>query len=161
MMRRMFLVVMVAVCWKGDVLAEEVSIRPFVRGSFAAILEAGRGRPHIINFWSVGCLPCLAEMPLLKQMMESKTDIRLTMVSTDAEDDLPRVRKTLAKRAPAEAESWIFADAFVERLRYDVDRRWNGELPRTYLVGINGDIDVISGILDAAALKEWLARQGK
>jgi len=33
----------------------------------------------------------------------------------------------------ADAESWIFAEDFVQRLRYEVGSAWHGELPTSYL----------------------------
>ncbi|OHC75712.1 MAG: hypothetical protein A3G18_03375 [Rhodospirillales bacterium RIFCSPLOWO2_12_FULL_58_28] len=161
MMRTLGLVVFLLASTAVAAPAEETIVRPFVRGSFAAIVEAGRGRPHIVNFWSIGCPPCLAEMPILKKILESGADVRLTMVSTDAENDIPRILRTLEKYAPAKAEKWVFADTFVERLRYEVDKNWSGELPRTYLIGVNGEIKVESGLLDESALSKWLEGQVK
>ena len=100
-------------------------------------------------------------MPILKKILESWADVRLTMVSTDAENDIPRILRTLEKYAPAKAEKWVFADTFVERLRYEVDKNWSGELPRTYLIGVNGEIKVESGLLDESALSKWLEGQVK
>ena len=34
-------------------------------------------------------------------------------------------------RRLAGAENWMFTDDFVERLRYEIDPQWHGEIPRT------------------------------
>jgi hypothetical protein len=38
----------------------------------------------------------------------------------------------------AAAENWTFNDDFVERLRYEIDPRWRGEIPRTLLITRDG-----------------------
>ena len=47
-------------------------------------------------------------------------------------------------------ENWTFGDSFVERLRYEVDPRWRGEIPRTILIGRDGATSVIEGVTDLA-----------
>ena len=32
------------------------------------------------------------------------------------------------------AENWLFSDGFVERLRFEIDPAWQGEIPRTLLI---------------------------
>ena len=43
--------------------ARAAELRPFQRGSFAGILADNAGKPTVVNFWSITCPPCLAEMP--------------------------------------------------------------------------------------------------
>jgi hypothetical protein len=40
----------------------------------------------------------------------------------------------LAQTGLATAENWTFGDGFIERLRYEIDPRWQGEIPRTVLI---------------------------
>ncbi|MDQ3267968.1 MAG: hypothetical protein M3P47_04480 [Pseudomonadota bacterium] len=54
------------------------------------------------------------------------------------------------------AESWIFADSFVERLRYEVDTQWYGELPRTYFYDAQGYFSALSGKLVYAKIEQWI-----
>ena len=35
-------------------------------------------------------------------------------------------------------ENWTFGDGFVERLRYEIDPQWRGEIPRTILITRDG-----------------------
>jgi hypothetical protein len=39
-----------------------------------------------------------------------------------------------AETGLAGAENWVFSDGFVERLRYQVDPKWQGEVPMTALI---------------------------
>jgi len=56
-------------------------------------------------------------------------------------------------------ESWTFVDGFIERLRYEVDPQWRGEIPRTVLIARDGTTRVIEGIVDATEIKRWLDGQ--
>lgn len=167
MMRRsalgLMMLLLASICWPSAKAEPpgEAAIHPFVRGSFAAILKAGQGHPHIINFWSIGCPPCLAEMPMLQSLLKNHPGLRLTMISTDSMDDIKRIRQMLAKHAPAISATWVFADSFVERLRHEVDSTWSGELPRTYLAGANGKAEMKSGLLHQSGLLAWLEGQAK
>jgi hypothetical protein len=44
-------------------------------------------------------------------------------------------------------------------LRYEVDRKWRGEIPRTMLIGRDGSIATIEGSADMRAVRKWLAEQ--
>jgi hypothetical protein len=57
------------------------------------------------------------------------------------------------------AENWSFGDSFVERLRYEIDPQWRGEIPRTLLIGRDGTTSVMEGTVDFAELRRWLDEQ--
>jgi hypothetical protein len=65
----------------------------------------------------------------------------------------------LDKSGLAKADNWIFDDGFVERLRYEIDPRWQGELPIIWLIGRDGARTRIEGVADLAKVREWLAAQ--
>ncbi len=133
-------------------------IRPFGLGSFSAILKAGEGRARVVAFWSLTCPPCLAEMPMWAKLVKERPDVGFSMISTDKEEDLPRIRRVLAKYGLGAIDAWFFAERFVERLRFDVDKKWRGEVPKTYLIDPQGRIETVTGFLEEADLKDWLER---
>jgi hypothetical protein len=57
------------------------------------------------------------------------------------------------------AENWIFADDFVERLRFEIDPRWHGEIPTTLLITGDGKTTTIEGAADPAQVRAWLDAQ--
>jgi hypothetical protein len=59
----------------------------------------------------------------------------------------------------ASAENWMFSDAFAERLRYEIDPAWQGDIPRTILISRNGNIATIEGSAEPAALRRWSDEQ--
>jgi hypothetical protein len=69
------------------------------------------------------------------------------------------VAETLAKTGLSGAENWIFADDFAERLRFEVDRRWRGEIPMTLLIARDGETTTIEGAADPDQVRAWLDAQ--
>jgi hypothetical protein len=65
----------------------------------------------------------------------------------------------LAKAGCAAAESWMFADPFTDRLTYEIDPNWAGELPYTLLVGADGSVMTMLGQVTFSELRDWIAHQ--
>jgi len=132
--------------------------RPFVRGSWQELRQLHQGKPTIVHFWGITCAPCMVEMPRWAKLAE--TDRKLDLVLVDADPvgetaDAPM----LAKMGLVDMESWRFADDFTERLRYEIDPKWHGELPLTLLVGRDGGVRKIIGSADFAEVRQWLDGQ--
>lgn len=134
-------------------------IKPFVRGSYQEIISARQGKPFIVNFWSLTCSYCMVELNMLRKLSKKYPKLDLVLVSTDAPEEEESVAATLAKSAPSRAEAWLFADSFADRLRFDVDREWQGELPRTYFFGTNGEVIAVSGKVEEKDVELWVKEQ--
>jgi len=65
----------------------------------------------------------------------------------------------LAKTGLSGAENWIFDDPFTARLRFEIDPRWQGEIPRTMLIAHDGKIMIIEGVAEPAQVRTWLDQQ--
>jgi len=151
-----------AIMWiacAGHVTAQAADLRPFHRGDFSALVSANNGHPLIINFWSITCPPCLAEMPTLKTFSAQYPDVRLELISTDSFDDEARIQLALTRQGFGDRVNWVFAEAHKTRLRFDIDKSWRGELPRTYFVARDGHVHGHSGMLDFADLETWVKQQ--
>jgi thiol-disulfide isomerase/thioredoxin len=134
-------------------------LRPFEPGSLAKITAARAGRPFVLSLWSLQCPHCPQELALFGEMLKKHPGLDLILVSTDTPDHGAAVSAALARHRLMRAEAWVYADAFTERLQYEVDRHWRGELPRTYFYSADGRVRGVSGTLDARQVEEWLARQ--
>jgi thiol-disulfide isomerase/thioredoxin len=44
------------------------------------------GKPLLINFWATWCAPCLREIPMLKQLQESRPDLQVVGIAIDKRD---------------------------------------------------------------------------
>ena len=65
----------------------------------------------------------------------------------------------LEKAGLGTAENWLFSDGFVERLRFEIDPAWQGEIPRTMLIARDGKVTTIEGSAEIADLEKWLLQQ--
>lgn len=134
--------------------------REFVAGSYQAILDARQGKAFVLLFWSLDCPPCHRELAMLGEMLVTQPELPLVLVSTDEPEMAHEVVALLNAKGLSAVESWLYADAFVQRLRFEVDRNWYGELPRSYLFDAVHNRHATSGVLDEEALRSWLVRQG-
>jgi thiol-disulfide isomerase/thioredoxin len=130
---------------------------PFERGSWAKLGAAHAGRPTVVHLWGLTCAPCLTELPNWGKLLAERPDLNLVLIDADPVSQSPaQVAATLDRAGLSKAESWIFADRFYERLRYEIDVYWAGELPRTILIAPNGKVTVMSGVADLDKVRAWL-----
>ncbi|MBI5660271.1 MAG: hypothetical protein HZC43_12180 [Nitrosomonadales bacterium] len=84
------------------------------------------------------------------------------LIATDSPEQNQEIAQTLQRYRLERAESWVFADSYVERLRFEVDKEWYGELPRTYFFNAQGRVVTsLSGVLDHAQTERWIREGGK
>jgi thiol-disulfide isomerase/thioredoxin len=139
--------------------AQAEPLRPFVSGSAQEIRRAHAGERYILALWSLTCTHCAAELALLGKLRKKNPGLILVLVSTDTPEASEALQAVLRQHGLERTEAWVFADAFTERLRYELDPRWHGELPRNYLHGRDGSVRAVSGRLGAGELERWLAAQ--
>jgi thiol-disulfide isomerase/thioredoxin len=140
--------------------AEAPQLKPFVRGSWQQVLNAHAGRPTLVHFWGVTCGPCKVELPLLGAFVKDHPALDMVTISADLAPDIPGAAQSMLKKAGlASAENWIFSDGFVERLRFEIDPAWQGDIPRTLLISRDGKITTIEGSAEMAELEKWLKPQ--
>lgn len=134
-------------------------IKPFTRGSYQQIISARQGKPFIVSFWSLSCSYCKVELAMLKKLARKYPKLDLVLVSTDTPEDEKMVSATLAKISLGKTETWLFADDYADRLRFEIDKKWQGELPRTYFFGANSEVKAISGKLEQKEVERWIKEQ--
>ena len=127
-------------------------LKPFTPESPAQIAASRAGRSFVLAFWSLTCAHCQQELADFGR----RPTVNLVLVSTDTPAEREAIRATLARHGLEQAEAWVFADEFAERLRYAVDRHWAGELPRSYLYAADGSRRAVAGRPDAALIERWL-----
>jgi len=96
---------------------------------------------------------------MLKKLARKYPRLDLVLVSTDTPEEEKSVSATLAKFSLGKAEAWVFADSYTERLRFEVDRKWQGELPRTYFFSAKNEVKAISGKLEQKEVEQWIKEQ--
>lgn len=136
-------------------VAQAAELRPFAAGSLHQIRAAHAGRPFVLVLWSLTCSHCQEELAQLGKFHQKRPELNVVLISTDTPDDAATLTATLARHGLARAEAWVYADAFTERLRFEIDPRWGGELPRTYFFDRAHAVTARSGTLAPAELERW------
>ncbi|MGX2039262.1 TlpA family protein disulfide reductase [Methylocaldum sp. MU1018] len=131
--------------------------QPFRAGSLDDILKTRQGKPFILMFWSLDCASCLKDMAALAASMKKHPKLDLVMVSTDEAEFAGEVSELLAKHELKQVESWIFGEPDAQRLRYEVDPSWYGELPRSYFYDAGHNRLPVSGAITAEHIDAWVA----
>lgn len=159
MIRTLLVTFMLALTAAG---AQAADLQSFGRGSWSKLRAAHDGQPTVVHFWGLSCAPCLVEMPEWGKLRAERPDMKLVLVAADpVPQDSARVNDMLARAGLAKAENWAFTDRFNERLRYEIDPAWAGELPRTLLIDRDGKETVLTGVADLAEVRAWLDAQKK
>ena len=132
------------------------NIQDFGTQSFAQIKSQYEGQPFVLSLWSIDCAPCRVELKLLGELKKHDPDFPLVVISTDSIENREEAADILAEYDLQDIQTWMFADAFVERLRYSVDPLWHGELPRSYFFKADHSVESHSGVLTRAQLEGYI-----
>lgn len=136
-----------------------MEFKPYKRGSFAELRKAHAGRPLVAHFWSVTCAPCLSELPEWAKIARRDNAFDIVFVNTDRDSDRARAEKRLEKAGLTQATHYGFADSFEERLYFEADPSWRGELPFTALIGANGGVTTVIGEMDDPSIMKWMEKR--
>lgn len=131
-------------------------LRSFERGSWQQLLHSHAGRPTLVHFWGVTCGPCKVELPQLGAFMKRNPSVDVVTIDADLVPNSDSAALSMLQRAGLSlAENWMFSDGFAERLRYEVDPAWQGDIPRTILISRNGTVATIEGSAEPSVLQKW------
>jgi len=129
--------------------------KPFQADSLKEIQERYQGQAFLLTLWSLECSPCLRELDMLSRWVEKYPGQNIVLISTDDPSVADKAWQLIKKYKLAKLDSWIFSDQFTERLRYNIDPNWHGELPRSYFYSSNHERHGHSGALSEQMLKSW------
>jgi len=141
------------------VFAIETEINPFVKGSFKQIQQNHKDKAYIVTFWSESCAFCMKELALLGKLIKIYPNVEIVSITTDPFLEEQTVNQILSSKKLQNLEKWVFADDYVERLYFNVDPAWRGELPLTYFFDRNNKMLKHMGIIKENELVSWLAEQ--
>ncbi len=151
--RRAAWLLLLACAW-----TQAAELRPFGTGDMTRLLAERQERPFVLTLWSTDCPHCMTSLRQLAALAKAHPKLDLVVVNTDGPDEGKTVAAMLAAVGFGARDTWVFAGAAPERLRYEIDRHWGGEMPRTYLFESDHRFAAFSGPVDPAALRQWLAR---
>jgi thiol-disulfide isomerase/thioredoxin len=140
------------------VLAQPIALKPFTFESYQQILEDHAMQPFMLVIWSIDCPSCVKDMALIEQIHQNQPELKIVMLSTDDVSASEQIEKILQQNHLADLENWVFADTNSQKLRYQIDPKWYGELPRTYFFDAAHHREGISGVLSQEKLDAQLKR---
>ena len=138
-----------------DNRTENTAFLPFTAQTLDEIKTRFKGREFLLGLWSIDCPPCLVELELMAGVLESQPDLPYVLVSTDPIALQDTAAEYLEDYGLGGRESYMFADSFVEKLRFSIDPNWFGELPRSYFFSTDQTFRAHSGIVSEELLAEW------
>jgi thiol-disulfide isomerase/thioredoxin len=161
MIRQMLAAAFVAVAIPAyPVLADEPNIRSLLSGSIKEIRATHRGIPMIVHFWGLSCGPCLIEMPDWGRLLSERPGLNLVVIHADRlPRDMRLLSESIARAGLTKAQNWAFGDGSSDRLRFEIDPKWQGEIPMTLLIAPDGTTRRIVGSADMTEIRNWLAAQ--
>jgi thiol-disulfide isomerase/thioredoxin len=127
--------------------AKPALLKPFAPGSYQQLLDSNANKPFMLVIWSITCSSCLKDMALLNKMHKANPNINMVMLATDDSSATDDIQKILTKNELTGLENWLFADENPQKLRYEIDPKWYGEMPRTYFFNKKHEREGISGVL--------------
>ena len=136
-------------------------VASFEPDSLSRIVAARQGRPFVLMMWSLECTYCMANLELLAREKKKRPDLDVVTISTDAAMEAgiaSRIRSKLHSTG-LKTETWGFGNRPPEQLRYAIDPKWHGEVPRTYIYDSQGQRAAYSGKVTEEHLEKALSRR--
>lgn len=119
----------------------------FTSGSYQQILAANANQPFMLVVWSINCPSCLKDMELLSNIHKNRPDLKMIMLAADEPGSTEQIQQILAKNQLTGIENWAYADDNTQKLQFEIDPKWYGELPRTYFFDKAHQRTGVSGVL--------------
>ena len=130
----------------------------FKSGSYQQILTANANQPFMLVIWSINCSSCLKDMELLSNIHKSRPDLKMIMLAADEPSATEQIQQILEKNQLAGIENWAYADENTQKLQFEIDPKWYGELPRTYYFDKMHQRTGVSGVLSKEDYEAMFAK---
>ena len=122
-------------------------LKEFDTHSFKNIEDRYQEEKFLVILWSVDCPPCMQEFSILQKLNQKKKAVNLILINVDGKSAMGMAQDILKKFSLYNYDNWIFADSYIEKLRYSIDRSWSGEVPRSYLYEPGKGRVTVSGMI--------------
>lgn len=128
-------------------IAAQAEQSAFLSGSYQQILASNANKPFMLVVWSVNCPSCLKDMALLSSIHKSRPELKMIMLAADEPSATEQIQPILEKHQLSEIENWVYAEENTQKLQFEIDPKWYGELPRTYFFDKTHQRTGVSGVL--------------
>lgn len=119
----------------------------FTSGSYRQILTSNANQPFMLVIWSINCSSCLKDMELLNTIHKSRPELKMIMLAADEPSATDQIQQILERNQLSGIENWAYADENTQKLQFEIDPKWYGELPRTYFFDKTHQRTGVSGVL--------------
>lgn len=119
----------------------------FKSGSYRQILANNANHPFMLVVWSINCPSCLKDMELLSRIHKNRPELKIIMLAADDLSAADQIQQIMNKNRLSDIDHWVFADENTQKLRFEIDPKWYGEIPRTYFFDKTHQRTGISGVL--------------
>lgn len=123
------------------------SLKSFVSGSYQQILANNTGHPFLLALWSVNCVSCMKDLALLNQIHKEQPKLKIILLATDDLSAGEEIHQILEKIDLSDLENWVYAEENTQKLNFEMDPKWYGEIPRTYFFDAAHQREGVSGVL--------------
>lgn len=159
-MKRLLSTAILAACCSLNLgNAQAQAIRAFEPDTFKQIVASHEGKPFVVLLWSLDCAYCA---PSFAALVDAKRThgLEVVTIAADPVDD-PETVKLISKKLSnfkLTGNAWAFGASPPEQLRYTIDPKWRGELPRSYWFGRDGKMVAHSGLISKELVATLMAK---
>jgi len=135
------------------------AIQTFEPDGMARIVASQKGKPFVLMVWSLDCEFCQASLDTLAREKRKHRNLRIVTLSTDSLEDeqAAALMKKKLSSLGLNDHAWAFGAASPEQLRYAVDSKWHGEMPRSYWFNAKGERTAYSGVITPGMIAKFFA----
>jgi len=131
---------------------------PFEINTRNVIEKKYLNQPLIISFWSIDCPYCIDDLKKLGKALSKNKNVKLITVCVDGKESAKKAERILNLAHLPEHERYQYAEVDEDRLRYNIDPAWYGELPRTYFYDATHQVTPLSGKISNSFLDKWFKK---
>jgi thiol-disulfide isomerase/thioredoxin len=131
---------------------------PFDMNTRKVIEKRYIDQPLIISFWSIDCPYCIDDLKKLGKALSKNTNVKLITVCVDGKESAKKAERILSQANLPKHEKYQYAEVDEDRLRYNIDPAWYGELPRTYFYDAAHQVTALSGKISNSFLDKWFKK---
>jgi thiol-disulfide isomerase/thioredoxin len=131
---------------------------PFDMNTRKVIEKRYIDQPLIISFWSIDCPYCIDDLKKLGTALSKNTNVKLITVCVDGKESAKKAERILSQANLPKHEQYQYAEVDEDRLRYNIDPAWYGELPRTYFYDAAHQVTPLSGKISNSFLDKWFKK---
>ena len=139
-------------------------VSPIDTDALKGLVTQQRERPLLVNFWATFCDPCRDEFPDLVKIDKEYRPQSLDFVTVSLDDidqiktDVPKFLSSMKATMPA----YLLNVTDPEPAINFIDKRWQGDLPATYLYNEKGEVVYKHiGRVNTAELREAIEKAVK